>query len=229
MLELDDGLPPSMSLGPGGAFAPAPPAQLAPPVHPSAALALANTAPVPVLTSLPPPPLVVDVGSDARLLADNGEPPRHWFLAPAYAWRVITRRRELRAALVRRREESRRTTGEAEDALVAFAERARPASEQHPAYELVLKELRRSEEILRSRDKVLASEQDAHNARLAQVDARLTKLEGELAQAREDERAIAAELSATQGALARQEAKLKRAESELRSAQKTIVEGGAGG
>jgi chromosome segregation ATPase len=170
----------------------------------------------------------VDLVSDARLLADYGPPPRHWILTPLYAWRVIKRRGELKAALVKRREECTRTTTETEDALAAFAERVRPAAEQQATYAPALKELRRAEEILRSRDKVLATEQDAQNARLSQVDARLTKLESDLAKAREEERTIAAELAASQGALARQEAKLKRAESELRMAQKTVVEGGAG-
>jgi hypothetical protein len=174
---------------------------------------------------MPPPAHVVDVGSDARLLADYGEAPRHWFQAPLYAWRVLKRRAELRGALVKRREEATRTTAEADDAFVAFAERARPSVEQHPAYAAALRELRRAEEILRSRDKVLASEQDSQNARLAQVDARLGKLEEELAHARADERTVAAEVSAAQAALARQEAKLKKAESELRTAQKTLVAG----
>jgi hypothetical protein len=200
---------------------------------PPAAIAYASTtkvpsigppAPLAVFSSFPPP-AVVDLGADARLLADYGEPPRHWFQAPLYAWRVIKRRRELRAALAKRREEATRTATEAEDALVTFAERTRSAAEQQPAYGPALKELRRAEEILRSRDKVLAAEQDAQSARLAQVDARLAKLEEELAQARAEERTVAAEVSAAQAALARQEAKLKKAESELRTAQKTLVSG----
>jgi hypothetical protein len=194
---------------------------------PAANLALAPTAAVQTLSTTPPA-AGVDLASDARLLADYGDPPRHWILTPVYAWRVFKRRRELRSALAKRREESSRTASEAEDALVAFGEHVRPTAERHDHYGHELRDARRAEEILRSRDKVLASEQDAHNARLAQVDARLTKLEEELATARGEERATAAELTATQGALARQEAKLKRAESELRSAQKTLVEGGTG-
>jgi hypothetical protein len=73
--------------------------------------------------------------------------------------------------------------------------------------------------VLRSRDNVLAAEQDAQKARLAQVDARLTALEAELSQAQIDERLAAEQLSSTQGALAREEAKLKRAEGELAAAR----------
>jgi hypothetical protein len=175
-------------------------------------------------------PLAVgDLAFDARLLADYGTAPKHWVLAPFYAWRVITRRRELKAALVGRREEVARTASEAEDALVAFAERVRAVAEKQASYAMAIEELRRAEDLLRSRDRVLAAEQDAQNARIAQVDARLSKLEEELAQAQADERAAAGELAATQAALAREEAKLKRAELELRAAQQRESSGEVGG
>jgi len=183
---------------------------------PTRALAPASPAGGPAPTSTP---AVGDVAFDARLLADYGEPPRHWLLSPLYAWRVLRRQRELKAALVGRREEATRTAGEVEDALVALAERARPVAEKQPSFAHALEELRRAEELLRSRDRVLATEQDAQNARLVQVDARLAKLEQELTRAQAEERAIAAELAGAQGALTREEAKLKRAEIELRAAQ----------
>jgi hypothetical protein len=166
------------------------------------------------------PPLAVgDLAFDARLLADFGEVPTHWVLAPFYALRVIRRRRELKAALVVRRGEAARAASEAQDALVAFAERVRGAAEKQSSYTAALEDLRRAEDLLRSRDRVLASEQDAQNARIAQVDARLAQLEDALAQTQADERAAAGELAAAQAALAREEAKLKRAELELRAAQ----------
>jgi chromosome segregation ATPase len=175
------------------------------------------------------PVAVGDLAFDARLLADYGNPPQSSVLAPLYAWRVLRRRRELARALVGRREEVARTANEAEDALVAFAERVRPAAEKQPPYASAIEELRRAEDLLRSRDRVLASEQDAQNARIAQVDARLSKFEEELAQAQADERAAAGELAATQAALAREEAKLKRAEVELRAAQHRESSGEVGG
>lgn len=173
-------------------------------------------------------PLVAapDLASDARLLADYGDPPRHWLLSPLYAWRVFKRRRELKAAWAGRREEAARTANEAEDALVAFAERVRTLAERAPSYEAGVQELRRAEETLRSRDRVLASEQDAQNARLSQVDARLSTIEAELALAQSEEQAISTELSTTQTALAREEARLKRAEIELRAAQQRATGGG---
>lgn len=167
---------------------------------------------------------VDDLAFDAHLLADYGEPPRHWLLSPLYAYRVFKRRRELKAALAGRREEAARAASEAEDALIEFAERARPTSERTPMYGRPLDELRAAEELLRSRDKVLAAEQDAQNARLAQVDARLVNLEAELAQAQSEERAIGLQLSDAQGALGREEARLKRAETELRAANQRAGE-----
>jgi hypothetical protein len=167
----------------------------------------------------PVPAAAQDVASDAMLLADYGPPPRHWLFSPLYAWRVLKRRRELKAAWAGRREEAARTANEAEDALIAFGERVRTSAERVPSYASMLQELRQSEETLRSRDRVLASEQDAQNARLSQVDARLSTFEAELALAQSEERAIASELSTSQATLAREEARLKRAEIELRAAQ----------
>lgn len=171
---------------------------------------------------------VGDVAFDASLLADYGDPPGHWMRAPFYAWRVLTRRRELRKGLAGRREEAKRAATEVEDALVAFAERVRPAAEKHAELARSVEELRGAEDVLRSRDRVLASEQDAQTARLAAVDARLAKLEAELAQAQAEERTIAGELASAQAALARGESKLRRAESELQSAQQREADGSHG-
>jgi hypothetical protein len=170
---------------------------------------------------------VGDLAFDARLLADYGDPPRQTLLAPLYAWRVLRRQRELKQALVGRRAEAARAETEVQDALVALAERVRPVAEKLPSHVTVLQPLRRAEESLRSRDRVLAAEQDAQTARLASVDARLSGLESRLAQALEEERDLSADLASAQGALAREETKLKRAEAELRGAQQRET-GGAG-
>jgi hypothetical protein len=166
-----------------------------------------------------------DVAFDASLLANYGDAPGHWIVAPVYAWRVLKRQRELKRTLAGRRDEAKRAHHEAEDALVALAERVRPAVEKQAAFAQAVEELRGAEDVLRSRDRVLASEQDAQTARLASVDARLAKLEADLAQAQAEERSIAAELASAQAALARGDAKLRRAESELRSAMQRETDG----
>jgi hypothetical protein len=170
---------------------------------------------------------VGDVAFDARLLADYGEAPGHWLLSGAYAWRVLRRQREIKQALEGRREEAARAATALEDALVAFAERAKGRVSMRPPpleeekgdpYAALLAEARSAEETLRSRDAVLAADQDAHQARLAAVSTRLDALETELVAAQSSERAIATEIASSQGALGRAEAKLKRAESEVRAA-----------
>jgi len=161
----------------------------------------------------------MDLAADARVLADYGEPPGSWITSPLYAWRVLKRQRELKTAHAARKVEAEHAAAVLEDALVAFAERVRPAADKQSAYAVALEDLARAEDVLRSRDNVLAAEQDAQKARLAQVDARLTALEAELSQAQIDERLAAEELSSTQGALAREEVKLKRAEGELAAAR----------
>ena len=117
-----------------------------------------------------------DLGADARALADFGEPPTNLLLAPMYAWRVLKRQRELKAELAGRKAEAEHAVSAVEDALVGIVERVRPAVEKAPAYSVALEDLARAEDTLRSRDNVLAAEQDAQKARLQQVDARLTKL-----------------------------------------------------
>lgn len=169
-------------------------------------------------------PVGTDVPFDARLLADYGTPPESWLKLPFYAWRVIRRQGELKTALEGRRSEAERTERDAEDAYVAFAQRVRAAmeadAEKASEFAGQLIELRKAEDVLRSRDSVLASEQDAHNARLAAVAVRLAKLEEELAQAQAAERKIAIELATAQAAISREETKLKRVEAELRAAQR---------
>ncbi len=190
-----------------------------------------GTVPMPIVaqrkkpTSLAPP--AVDLETDARVLADYGDPPGSPVLTPMYAWRVFKRQRELKVALAVRMAEAEHARTTYEDAMVALAERARPAAEKLQGYRANLDDLTRVEEQLRSRDKVLAAEQDAQRARLAQVDARLAKAESELAQSQGLERAVATELSGVQGGLAREEAKIKRAETELRAAQQRESSGGA--
>jgi hypothetical protein len=177
-------------------------------------------------SSLAPP--ASDLDTDARMLADYGDPPGTAVLAPLYAWRVFKRQRELKAALAIRTAEAEHAKTALEDACVALAERIRPVAEKQQGYLVTLDELTRAEDVLRSRDKVLAAEQDAQRARLAQVDTRTGKAEQELAQAQGHERAVATELSGAQGALAREEAKIKRAEAELRAAQQRESPGGVG-
>jgi len=158
--------------------------------------------------------------SDAMLLADYGSPPTHWLLSPLYAMRVLKRRHELKKALLTRSSESERATAEFQDALAALAEGILAVAAKHPGYTEAVGALRRAEDLLRVRDRVLTVENEAEMARLASADARLAKLESDLATSEAEERTLAVELESARQALEREEAKLKKAESDLRAAQR---------
>jgi hypothetical protein len=161
-----------------------------------------------------------DMTMDARALAEYGTPPSNWLLAPAYAWRVLQRQRDLKLSLVARKEEAERSAEAVDVGLAALAMRARPIAQKHATYAGPLEEIERAEDAVRSRDKVLAAEQGAQAARLAAMDTHLAKLEAELAQAQADERALSTEAAAADRQAATEESKLARAEAELRAAQK---------
>jgi hypothetical protein len=204
---------------------------------PAKAVALAPT-PAYIQTRSPQPgarsqaplaPAANDLETDALVLADYGEAPRSWIFAPMYTWHVLKRQRELKAGLAVRKEEAEHAQTALEDALVALAERARPTAEKTQAYMQGLESLSRAEDMLRSRDRVLAAEQDAQKSRLQQVDARISKAEGDLAAAQANERGVAGELASAQGALARADAKHKKAEGELKSLLQSIEKRGSPG
>jgi hypothetical protein len=159
---------------------------------------------------------------EARALADFGPAPEAIWLAPMYAFRVTKRQGELRQALAEKRAELARAATQAEDALVAFAERVRPTAEKTGwrGFANVAAE----EEVLRGRDSGLAAEMDGHKAELAQVDARLAEAEEAYEQVKAEERTVEAHLAAAEETRARAEAKVKRIDIELRN-----VGAGAGG
>jgi hypothetical protein len=157
-----------------------------------------------------------DDEGEAQALAAYGEPPKLWLVAPMYAYRVYQRQRELKKALASRREEAEQAKTTVEDALVATAERVRPRAATADAYRAHVSDVAVAQELLRSRDGALAKEQDAHAARLAEIDQRITKLEQELAAAQADERKVATEVAAAEAALGRAESKMKRAEAEIK-------------
>jgi hypothetical protein len=227
-------LPPSFPGAPpvASGYAPSPHDHGAPHAH-TPLLGVPAAASAPILRGAPAGAHLasadpLDVSTDAHVLAAFGEPPRSLFLTPMYAWRVLRRQRELKTALAGRKAEAEHAATEVEDALVAFTERVRPAAGKVPAYAAALEDLARAEEMLRSRDNVLAAEQDAQKARIGQVDARVTKMEEDLIQAQTNERLAAQDLAGAQSGLAREEAKLKRAEIELKGALQRTSGGGQG-
>ena len=156
---------------------------------------------------------------DARALADYGEAPTKPWLAPIYAFRVLTRRAELRRLLSTARDEAKRAALRSEDIFVAFAERARLIIEKNPGQARVLEEVVAAESLLRSRDGALAGDMDATRGRLSSIDARITSLDGELLAAQAEEKRVADELAQVVAVRERADTKMKRAEIEIRNAE----------
>jgi hypothetical protein len=156
---------------------------------------------------------------DARALADYGEAPTKPWLAPIYAFRVLTRKAELKRLLTTARDEAVRASLRSEDVLVAFAERARVVIEKNPGQARALEEVVAAESLLRSRDGAMAGDMDAMRGRLSSIDARITSLEGELLAAQAEEKRVADELAQVVAVRDRADTKMKRAEIEIRNAE----------
>jgi hypothetical protein len=155
---------------------------------------------------------------EAKVLARFGEPPKHFWQAPLYAWRVRQRLGELRADLVERQTQADRAGAALEQGLIALGQRARGTAERAPRYGRTLDGIRTHEQTLRQRDGVLMTEMDAHNKRLAVVDQKMAELQAQLSAAQAEERRLSDELTIAQATVERAEAKLKRLDIELRSA-----------
>ncbi len=223
-LELDVGpgapsLPPHLSSGSlrAGAFTEAP--RVSVPSGPMSPRVVSQP-PFERHRAEPPPPAVVGEVDpfDARALADYGEAPTKPWLAPIYAFRVLTRRAELKRLLATARDEAKRAASRSEDVFVSFAERARAVLEKTPGQTRGLEEVVAAEALLRSRDGALAGEMDAMRARLSSIDSRITSLEGELLAAQADEKRVADELAQVVAVRERADTKMKRAEIEIRNA-----------
>ncbi len=177
----------------------------------------------PTVPERAPAPLASTSGAnvdpyEARALADYGEAPAQWWKAPLYAYRVLRRRPELKRLADAKRQDAERAQNAAEEALQRFAEIVRPDAERLPRYAEALGGVRATEAVFRERDAVLASESDAHKARQAGREAKITELEAQLGQVQTEERQIAGELAEADTLVKRAEARAKRAEIEVRNA-----------
>ena len=155
---------------------------------------------------------------EAKMLGNFGEPPKHFWQAPLYAWRVRQRLADLKEALKERRQLAERAAKAIDQALVALGQRARGAAELNPQYGRTLDLLRMNEQTLRQKDGALMGEMDAHSRKLAQIDQKIAELQSVATQMQAEERRISDELNMAQATVQRAEAKLKRLDIDLRSA-----------
>lgn len=154
---------------------------------------------------------------EARAFADYGIAPEAWWKTPLYAYRVWTRRAELRRMRGERKREADEATAGEENAYVSFAERARSVAEKAKAYGDAIKAIVAAEGVMGERDQALSREMETHKERLAAVDARIAGLEADLVEARASQARVEGELVEVDLARERAEVRLKRTEIELRN------------
>lgn len=154
--------------------------------------------------------------AELSLLARYGEPPTNALLTPAYAYRVFTRQRELKAELLPLERELRHADLARDHALAELARAVRPEAERVEQLKRLLGPLHEIEQIAASRGQAL----NAANAELTQQS---NAIEGELGSIAEQlELALAAERDAQRAydgeseIFRRAEAKLKRVQIEIR-------------
>ena len=159
---------------------------------------------------------------EVALLADYGEVPKAIQLAPAYAYRVFMRQRELKRQLVSIAAESERAELEREATLAELARAVRPTIEQMEQFRRMLAPLIEIEQVASQRGQALSSitsQIDTHSARLdderSQLGGRIAteELLVEEAQRTHDEREASAK---------RAEAKLKRVHIEARAVTQLV-------
>ena len=205
---------PALELDTSGGSLPAPLSQRSLAQEPAPPAVSAHPQPVEARSSTAPKPAVDPF--EARALADYGPPPNAVWLAPLYAYRVLSRRRELQRLLAQKRVEAETSARRAEDGWVAFGERAREVLERNGGRGL--DQVVAAEQVLRGRDGALAGAMDAYRAELAVVDERLGGAEGDLARVSQEQERLVALCEAAEEDRKRAEAKVKRLDIEIRNA-----------
>jgi hypothetical protein len=151
------------------------------------------------------------------VLAEYGPAPSSAHLAPAYAYRVFTRQRELKQRLGLLSVERDRAQAEREATLAELARTVRPAAEQVDAFKRFFAPLVELEEIASQRGQALSSVNAELGAHSATFDAELTQLVEQMSAQQKLEQ-DAARVHAEREQLAqRAEAKLKRVHIEIRA------------
>jgi hypothetical protein len=193
---------------------PAAPA-LAPPSNPIAA---SRPASPPASSQHSPPALQVDP-YEVAILADYGPAPEQFFLTPLYAWRVLSRRRELK----RRLAVADRAVAQAErardDRLADLAEGARPTVEKSPEFATLLQPLVAAEQSAADRASALALRNAEFAKQVGTVDQQIADAQQKVQAAQAVVDAARRQLAAKEEVLRRAQALVKRVEIELRNTQ----------
>lgn len=165
-----------------------------------------------------PPRLEVDP-FEVLALADYGPVPTKIWETPAYAVRVVSRRRELQSEARRAREEHALRENAFFDSLVALVDSLRPALERHPDGGRWLAPIYDIESRARARGEALESTSQEFSAKVGEIDREIALIEEAQIVERKKLEPLTEEFSRRKDEHERSEAMLKRIDIEIRAAQ----------
>ncbi len=165
-----------------------------------------------------PPALQVDP-YEVAILADYGPAPDQFLLTPLYAWRVLTRRRDLKRRLAVADEAVAQAERARDDRLADLAERARPTIEKSPEFASLLQPLIAAEQSAADRASALALRNAEFAKQVGAVDQQIADAHQKVQAAQAVVDAARRQLATKEELLRRAQALVKRVEIELRNTQ----------
>jgi len=160
--------------------------------------------------------------SELALLSGYGEAPTNPLLSPAYAYRVFTRQRELKAELGPLDRDLLRAENERENALAQLARAVRPEAERVEQLRRLLSPLLELEQVAASRGQALSDTNADLDRQASAIDRERDAIAAELELALASERAAQHARDAAQELFRRADAKLKRVHIEIRAVTQVI-------
>lgn len=145
---------------------------------------------------------------EAKAAVDVPDRPQGTFGALGYAQSARKRLQEIQEQLTEARQSEEEATSTLEEALVAIAERARPAASNMPAYRRTLERLVQLEQRMRQLDAQHASQLDGMRAQIVPLDERIASMERDLAALRAEEGKLTDQLAEAEANIFRAKAKL---------------------
>lgn len=161
---------------------------------------------------------------ELKLLAKYGEPPKNIYLTPAYAYRVFTRQRELKDALVPLEAERARADAERESTLAELGRAVRPVAERNEQFGRLFAPLLELEQVASVRGPALSSVAAEHDTQARRLDEELAAIGQQLAGERARERDAQRLYDEREATAKRADAKLKRVHIEIRAVTEVAQE-----
>jgi hypothetical protein len=174
----------------------------------------------------PGPPAAAPVEIDpfeVRALADYGPDPKGIVAAIPYAFRVLTRQRELKRALETVRQSLREAEAKRDERLIELGTLLKPIILSNPAYSSIASSIGSAEKVVSDREQALAETNSAFREKAMGIDAQIAQLDPSIAAARAkiEERTRAFEDA--DRLRQKHEARRKRVEIDVRGAQAKLA------